>query len=451
MARARNEEVDARAAALVSEAEARAAEMRSRDRGVLGGATPTRRARGRRDRRRGARHRAARCSTRRRRRASACSRISRAGAACCRRRSRRCARGRDSLLDAYRVVKRSFLEATGALSQVEERAAAERPRTPRRYDGTTTCIELAAELAPNVTEPSDRRDRRDVEADRKPSPRRARLSGTATARRREPVEGDAGLADVDSLFARIRAGQAEVTIEPRAAPAPAESAGSADAAAQESEPSEPVAAAAPGTAAPEPAGQRRTRPSLESRRVARRAGRTVLDPLLVTVAKRAKRAAQDDQNALLDAVRRHKGRPTSAQVLVPEAGAARRVGRGRHATRSTRPTARDGWRSAAETAGADDALVDEAAETIVMPLRERIASAIDAGEEGDTGGLVERIGARFREWKNQSLEESLDRRARLGVVARRLRRLTRRRGAAAGSPRSRAAAPTATTTDSNRL
>ena len=41
------------------------------------------------------------------------------------------------------------------------------------------------------------------------------------------------------------------------------------------------------------------------------------------------------------------------------------------------------------------------------PLRERIAAAIDSGEEGDTGGLVERIGARFREWKNQSLEDAL--------------------------------------------
>ncbi len=33
--------------------------------------------------------------------------------------------------------------------------------------------------------------------------------------------------------------------------------------------------------------------------------------------------------------------------------------------------------------------------------------AIDSGDEGDTGGLVERIGARYREWKNQSLERTL--------------------------------------------
>ena len=56
---------------------------------------------------------------------------------------------------------------------------------------------------------------------------------------------------------------------------------------------------------------------------------------------------------------------------------------------------------------ADEELAREAAATIVLPVRERIAAAIDAGEEGDTGGSVERIGARFREWKNQSLEESL--------------------------------------------
>jgi hypothetical protein len=138
---------------------------------------------------------------------------------------------------------------------------------------------------------------------------------------------------------------------------------------------------------------------------ARRAG--VLDPLLTVAAKRAKRAAQDDQNALLDAVRRHKGRPTAAQVLVPEAELR---GAWAGVVRDAIDEAYGAGRAAvgADVADADDALVDEAAETIVMPLRERIAAAIDTGEEGDTSGLVERIGARFREWKNQSLEEALE-------------------------------------------
>jgi hypothetical protein len=61
----------------------------------------------------------------------------------------------------------------------------------------------------------------------------------------------------------------------------------------------------------------------------------------------------------------------------------------------------------ADVVPADAAMAREAAAEIVLPVRERIASAIDAGLEGDTSGLVERIGARFREWKSQSLEESL--------------------------------------------
>jgi hypothetical protein len=53
-----------------------------------------------------------------------------------------------------------------------------------------------------------------------------------------------------------------------------------------------------------------------------------------------------------------------------------------------------------------DDLVKEAAAVVVEPLRMRLGNAID-DDEGDTGGLVERIGARYREWKNQSLERSL--------------------------------------------
>ncbi len=47
------------------------------------------------------------------------------------------------------------------------------------------------------------------------------------------------------------------------------------------------------------------------------------------------------------------------------------------------------------------------ADAVILPLRERLTVAIDSGDAGDTGGLVERIGARFREWKNQSLERTL--------------------------------------------
>ena len=252
------------------------------------------------------------------RRASACSRIS------LRRRSLLQAQiealraGRDSLLDAYRVVKRSFLEATDALAQVEARAAAERAAHEHdTYDGergdeladtsgalaagdidtdvVDAAVEAAAAADAEHAEPRRRRRRRC-------RPRRRRLAVRPHSRR-----------------ARSRP-----TIEPAAAPSrrrpsPRPRRGRA---AAEAEPRTDAEAGRRARAAPsEPAPDAR-------RRVAARRRASVLDPLLVAVAKRAKRAAQDDQNALLDAVRRHKGRPTAAQVLVPEADLLHGVGRG---------------------------------------------------------------------------------------------------------------------------
>jgi DivIVA domain-containing protein len=286
--------------------------------------------------------------------------------------------GRDSLLDAYRVVKRSFLDATNALAQVEARAAEERARGGDAEPSDELAEELRA--ATGDVEPSL------VEASA------AAAAGDGT---------DTSLADVDSLFARLRAGQEaevertpepeepRVSEEPAASP-PADIVGEAPVAEEDTKP-EPAPSSMPDTT------------SADEWRAKRSA---VLDPLISSITKKAKRAAQDDQNALLDAVRRHKGRPTSEQVLVAEPDLLaswielvhdaidQAYGAGRAAV-------------GVDVVPADTTMAREAAETIVLPLRERIATAIDAGEEGDTSGLVERIGARFREWKNQSLEELL--------------------------------------------
>ena len=84
--------------------------------------------------------------------------------------------------------------------------------------------------------------------------------------------------------------------------------------------------------------------------------------------------------------------PEDRQAFVDELGAAYREGR---------------EAAGAEPATPPDDLLREAAETIAFPLRDRIASAIDDVDDGDTSGLVERIGARYREWKNQQLERAL--------------------------------------------
>ena len=340
--------------------------------------------------------------------------------------------GRDNLLDAYRVVKRTFLEATEALARVEARVAAE--RVARVPDANQT-DELAEELADQVPVDEGAGDEGAGDGETEEVAATAE-TGTVTAADADatapPVSNgtsgeaaDAGLADVDSLFARIRAGQAEAPAE---APGEAQPETAATETVTEVQPvsdtgdasdtSDTVAApdaAVPSEAdpdaaaagAPDAAGSETTNGEAVDAVVAWRTKRAdVLDPLHLALAKRAKRTAQDDQNALLDAVRRHKGRPTSAQVLVPEADLlAGWTAVLQAAIDEAYGAGRVAAGGAPEPSG--EAMVREAAESIVLPVRERIVSAIDTGAEGDTGGLVERIGARFREWRNQSLEDGL--------------------------------------------
>jgi DivIVA domain-containing protein len=312
--------------------------------------------------------------------------------------------GRDRLLEAYRVVKRTFLDATEALAHVEARAASERALAP----GPDY---VASEMAVTETD-SDRVASETVVLESQTAEGEIEVVleevNATDAESEAPVESASPpeLADVDSLFARIRAGQAEPPAEPDAPvtatdgpeaapeitleepPAPAEAGG---AGADE---------AAPATGATGATGATEAAEAWRARHLA------AVDPLLAPLVKRAKRAAQDDQNALLDAVRRHKGRPSAAQVLRDDDAL---VAGWTDVMRSALDAAyRAGREAAGATAeAAPDDLLREAAETIALPLRDRIAAAIDDVDGGDTSGLVERIGARYREWKNQQLERAL--------------------------------------------
>ena len=217
-----------------------------------------------------------------------------------------CAPGADSLLDAYRVVKRSFLEATGALAQVEARAAAgtrgARERSARRrrvpdelLDETGTHLEgEGTPVAGDVAEPGGGREDgkappvavpiratpptaawptsihcSPVSAPDRPKPRWSRSSSCRRARRARAGGG---------LRSRTRRNRSPA---------------------------------------------RRAKPIRVGSHAARRTplGARESDDVLAPVARfgcGAKRTAQDDQGALLGALRRHKGRPSAAQVLVPE-------------------------------------------------------------------------------------------------------------------------------------
>jgi DivIVA domain-containing protein len=305
--------------------------------------------------------------------------------------------GRDRLLDAYRVVKRTFLDATEALAQVEARAASERATGA---DAEESAVAGSADGAAGDGD-AGARDGEGAGAGVGPEGASADENRVDEATSvGGPGEGEErrahGLADVDSLFARIRAGHStepgeEHAGDPDAAPTGAPAPAGED----EVEVEEIDLAAAEVARVDAPAADQ-----WRARHAADLQG--LLGPLL----KRAKRAAQDEQNALLDAVRRHKGRPAAVQVLPSPDDAAAAWGA------VAREALDAAYAAGAAAAGGDvtelpDGARAEIAGQVVAGLRDRVAHSIDDGGDGDTSGLVERIGARYREWKNQRLEQVL--------------------------------------------
>jgi DivIVA domain-containing protein len=312
--------------------------------------------------------------------------------------------GRDRLLDAYRTVKGTFLQATEALAQVEARAAAERSTS------ISEPVDIAAEIAAEIDKLDEGLATGAGAADAPGETESGDASGSDEVVAGAPTDGDSdaevatALADVDSLFARLRAGHDEVAavgpdvdVAASGARAIAVVEGATPAHAPGAAEATPVR---PPVATTTPGGPRFSDDEWRTRR-----GKAI-DPLLPMLVKRAKRRAQDDQNSLLDSVRRHKGRPTSEQVL-GEADAARDAWG--EVLRETIDRSYRAGRTAA--GGASEAVpadvVAEVADAVALPLRERLVLAIDSGVEGDAGGLVERIGARYREWKNQTLEATI--------------------------------------------
>lgn len=277
--------------------------------------------------------------------------------------------GRERLLEAYRVVKRSFLDATEALAQVEGRAAQDRPESvdpaviAAAMSDDALADDTAADLA-SAVEPEP------------PEP--------------EPFEPgedptDSPRPDAGDLFARIRA-QREAEPEPEP---------ESDAAAEsvESPAAEIDVTVEPDDDAPSDAG---AAPSSPSARAA-----AAVEEYVSVALRSAKRLAQDEQNEILDALRRQKGRPDSASALGDLAD---------HAAAWSRALA-DGI-AGAYAAGnlafggghttLDHEFVSELVGSVLSPTRARFAQAID--ESDDSNEAIERFNARAREFRSQQLE-----------------------------------------------
>ena len=140
-----------------------------------------------------------------------------------------------------------------------------------------------------------------------------------------------------------------------------------------------------------------------------------LTPLIVASAKKLKRVLADEQNEVLDALRRSEPVRELADLLPAQAdhlarfrvaivddllaaanAGASLVTRGRVALIS-----RD---DAARAAKAGDAVLDE---WLIVPLRERLDRCVADGD-GDNAGIAKRVRAVYREWKTQHIDEQLD-------------------------------------------
>ena len=143
---------------------------------------------------------------------------------------------------------------------------------------------------------------------------------------------------------------------------------------------------------------------------------TTLAPIADDLAHRAKRAVQDEQNDVLDGLRRQRGKIDVGKVLPP---AEEQLTRWAHvlqpsvdlayaAGAATIPSDSDSGSGASAVPGA---LLTELATTVVTPLRTRLDSSlesIDAKSPADVEiAIAQRLGARYREWRGQDLEEVL--------------------------------------------
>jgi hypothetical protein len=136
-------------------------------------------------------------------------------------------------------------------------------------------------------------------------------------------------------------------------------------------------------------------------------------PIIVSSARKLKRVLADEQNEVLDALRRSEP-VRELQMLLP--GAAEHVERYRVAIDSELAEAanagatmvgRSAKLSKANTAAAVAASGSVLADWLVQPLRERLERCVADGD-ADNAGISKRVRAVYREWKTQHIDEQLD-------------------------------------------
>ncbi|MBI2168385.1 MAG: DivIVA domain-containing protein [Actinobacteria bacterium] len=350
--------------------------------------------------------------------------------------------GRDRLLEAYRVVKRTLEDATEALRVSDARPAGEtrRPRVvspalPPQHDVVIEAPEPEAALeeagAEALVEPSPEAPEEASDRARPATPPRVaafslgELPGhtpAPPAREPEPepepeppagspaeapVSADHRSHDAGEIFARLRAQEDEAPAVGEGAEASAEGPGlepgEESAEAPQEEPAEPVVAER--TLAPAPDA------SLRSKRD------SALEPLVEELVRAVKRVVRDEQNVVLQAVREHRGAPSAddvlpsvsdqdgafaeatADILNEACAAGEALARELSASGGANG---DGAKRRARAAELASALARE----LMDPLRGKLGDALREAASMDKGAIGERVRARYREWKGQRIDNA---------------------------------------------
>ena len=250
----------------------------------------------------------------------------------------------------------------------------------------------SASIAANEPQPEPERD---PEPEREQEPVAEREPDPVSAAASEPDSG------VDALFERIRGMRGDTVEEPRIDfEARTEDRGTPDRAADAAE-GPVLVESAP---APRPATTDGD-PELLARRD------ELLTPIAHELVRHCKRVLQNEQNEILDALRRRRGRLTTDKLLPPLSQQVTAW------SEVLAPAIVDAY-GAARTAAAPDGepvngapqrMVTGMVEVLVTPLRDRLLAAVDEtlGDDANPDVIAHRIGARYREWKGEELDNRI--------------------------------------------
>ena len=182
---------------------------------------------------------------------------------------------------------------------------------------------------------------------------------------------------------------------------------------------EPTSSSAPepaASSAAEPAAEPATEPAAEPPaadpdRLARQARDDALAAVGEDLARRAKRAVQDEQNDVLDGLRRQRGKIDTTKILP---AADEQMARWAHVLQ---PAVDRSYEAGGVSTGvpprkrggsAPASLLNELTSAVVAPLRSRLEDSlgsVDARTPADVEiTIAQALGAKYREWRTQDLD-----------------------------------------------